>query len=249
MTYLPLRSIGKSRELFSAPIIASAFDDEFNTQALRSKWTQEGTLSGTAPAYGASFASAEIRQSVGQVRPSWIAMQNSSDGTRRGISQLIGSPTLPTGLYWTRLMTTWRAAGGVAGDNSARFGLYGSSGGNVDFAEGMEVNVANQSGGGSVIVNSVVQGGGTGSGAATADIRSLSYRWPYLALLFSAPTTARLYLGSPGGEWQFFASMTYSGGVTLDRVALSQSNTSSSTPGNSLIQWDFFRYSPVLDLP
>lgn len=248
MTYVPLRSISNARELFTAPLIPSAFDDEFNGFALdTTKWTQEGTLSGSAPAYGASFAAAEIRQSVGQLRRSHLALQNGADSVRRGISQLIDGSGTPDGLYWIRVAPQWRQHTRAASDNRFRFGVYASVAGNFDSTNGVSVEIPNDTGV-NVFLSALVAGGGAG-GAFSAALTLVGYRWEYIALLQTATNTFEVWLGTAPGDWHRFTVLTYSGGSTLDRVALTTFNTSTAAPGNLMTLVDFFRYSPTVDLP
>lgn len=246
MSYRPIDSLNNGQELFTPPLVPSQFDDEFAGKSLDPKWTVEGTLGATPAAIGAAFGTSEQRHDYATRRPSALSLQNGADSVRRGISQLLGA-SAPVGFYWIRSAPMWRFLSTTDPDGDCDFGIYASTGANVDFTEGIRWRFPDVAAG-IFITNGPVGGGG--GGVTIGDIRLFGAEWPYLGIRYTAANTADLWAANGGGNWQRIGgTVTYTGGATLDRVALSMTCSRTDAPGNLIWMLDFFRYKASLDLP
>lgn len=242
---MPLIASDESSNLSVPPLVPSAFDDEFEGFLLDAAWDAEGTLvTSPAPVVNASFSSGNARIAVGH-RQSHLRLQNSGDGVERGISKLIDAGGLPTGFYWTRA---------VGGDNptatnnngEVRLTLCASVAGQQDTANRAQLLVREDAGGVSRIFCNVL-GGGAGSFGGLVYDGEGKY-WEYFGFLVTGVNAFTAYAAERNGVWQRMANVSYTGGSTIDRVALTQVNTT-TTNGNTICLFDFFRYSAAVDLP
>lgn len=251
MSYWPFQIIDSSYELYHPPASPSAFDDEFDDNSLDPKWDLEGSLSASAPVVPVAFSSSDQRQDYGVRRRSWISMQSGTGGSQsRGISQLIDAGGLPTGVYWWRWGPMFRGVtSGVNNNGNCTAQLGASSGGSMDFGEGIRFELERDNNAVNLQCTVFEGGGNVGPNDNTGDFDIAMIPWEYCAFRVTASNVAQVWGARPVGGWQYLNTYTYTGGATLDRISFSIFNVSTTNPGNLMFMLDFFRYKSGLDLP
>lgn len=236
------------------PLVASAYDDEFDGTTLDPSWTKLGTYDNSNrinPYLG--FTSGGCRTSLngslpigtsGYIRNSWMFFQPDSTQSAVSIQKLI---TLPSECFvWVRMCFAFRNSSQTDNDATVGFGFHDSTG--FDNAVDVDLNESDAStvqlqvtswtsGTASIVANSNNIGGANvavGQFAHTVGIQKLNTTYHFWAL-------------SAAGNWLHIGSTTHA--TTFDRVKLFANNATNGAPGNMVMGFDFFRFKTGRYLP
>jgi len=237
-------------ELWSIPLGQNVEDDEFNDVTLASVWSENFTVSATPIDPKASFTG-NSRRDVNSPKRSWYRIQSASDVTGQvGLHKtFINGLALPDGFYWCRLFTNYRHSNVL--DNDAEIGLfltstasglpdYTQEGPNLFLAEGDVGVIAPQ--------YQMLNGGVPAGAVQMADMEEEGIHYEYIGILKEANVYTG-FVASRAGNWTHLGTLTYTGGVIIDRVFVAARNSSGVTPGNMIAGVDFFRYNTSIELP
>jgi hypothetical protein len=239
-------------ELWALPASPSAFDDEFNADALDAAWIRNYTVSASQIDATASFAAGDTREELnGQItgiKRSHLRLQPPGDGATKQLRKfaLGDGITLPDGFYYIRAFCTSRNRTPVQGDNEIGFTLQKSvsaMGGN-----GVTVWLFEQDAGltrpEAQIINDGVVGG---PDSFAGDLEIVGQPYAYVGILKNGTQYDTFFAGG-NGNWIWLQRYTYTGSEVIDSIVLKVNAASTDAPGNSIMGWDFVRYIPENDL-
>jgi hypothetical protein len=238
-------ALGGESELWFPPTVAHANDQEFNGGGLPSPWTTDFTISGSSIDLAASFASGNPRLDVG-VKRSWVRLQAPGDSTRYYVYRDFGGGELPNGTYWARLFAPYRFGAPTQADSEISLTFAADSGGSPDMNELIRLYHAEKDA--SMVQPSFDRtvGGADAVTAQLSDGEGFGQHMEYVAVVKTGSVFDG-YVASRGGNWVRLGTFTHPS--TLVYVGFMFENIVTSTPGNAIVGFDFFRYRSDGQLP
>lgn len=232
-----------------SPLIRSIYDDEFDSTILDPSWTRVGAFDDVNPIDpAAGFSSGGTRWSLHgspapNARPSWYMLQTDTTSVAE-VEKLV---TFPSEFFaWSRMSFAYRNAGQANNDGTAHLSLKFGAGLtdlvtiylNECDANTVQVEVIRIVAGASTSIATTTSMGGAGLTQGqvghTVGIQGLG-------------TTFHFWLMSAAGNWLYIGNTTYS--VGLDRASLRAFSAASTSPGNVVTCFDFFRFKAGRHLP
>jgi len=225
--------------LWVPPSTAHEYDIEFESDELPAAWAESFTASASAIDPYAGFSSGAPRRDVNTWRKSCYSIQAPGDNTGYSVSRAV---TVPTNfLVWIRGSFGYRVDQNLNNDGGIGLELGETSGGQIDLnnratiflfesdtstTAGLQAQYTD--GGSTTILKQVAQGTG-GSGhlyeyVAIHKVGSAYHFWAFTT------TGQAIWLGS--------GSPT----ISPDRVGLTFTNNSTSSPGTTVCTVDFVRF-------
>lgn len=228
------------------PLIPSPYDDEFDTDALDSKWTMTGVAGSSWDSvnpidFTAAFTTGGTRfatQAMAMGKPSWFRMQCSStnpDGQVM-LSQPITLPTNAT--VWAKFHITSRLASQASNDSAISIGLYDTE---TTFTNGILMSL--NRGVASAIQPQATRhqsGSATTIGGLPGDEDNRGQPFHTVAICKRGTDYHCWALAGEHG-WFWIGNITLA--TTLSHARIYVTNGATTAPGNSIVGVDFFRFS------
>lgn len=220
----------------NAPANPSAYDDEFQTGSLASKWTMTSTGTTNPVAAGTVNPTSSLTTPILDLStmPSWLLFQSDNSTVKEfGIYQTISLDTNAT--IFCKLKVT-NSVLSATDEGDCYLKLWNSS----DSNESVTIGEIQQVGGGGYAHQITVQNNGAFTsviGAAIAEKRAIPHIY---VLLWKVADVYHAMFGMGDGPLFYLGSVSKTGVTTFDRVTLGML-TANETP-SIMGGMDFFRY-------
>lgn len=233
------------------PAVPHAYDDEFETTNLAAAWVRGGSTTYDDPTPIDTYAGFTTghRTSHNGIRPSWWMAQCSS-----GQYFMLSKPvTVPADFcVWARLSMSTRYTTNATEDPEIGIALLADSAGSPDLNNRVMTYLCEASAGvqrtwaGKAVAGVFTVAGGRD--LIPGSLANSAFHQPFCYVLIQkVSTTYNFAVGSPHGNWMFFASQTHAS--TMAHFAVIGNNNSTAAPGNNIVAIDFARFKAGKFLP